>query len=113
MKHAFPFIRLYLKKTIMKSGDKVVCINDENLYHIPVRNICAGIIYTISDVFTCKCGNVYVRLAEVNKVFNMWCPKCKTYEDTIMYFHIERFRPLDEEKHTNVNVIQKEVPVIN
>ena len=25
----------------MKPGDKVICINDNNLYRIPVRSICA------------------------------------------------------------------------
>jgi len=38
----------------MKAGDKVVCINDNNLYHIPVRSICKGIIYTLTEVFTCR-----------------------------------------------------------
>jgi len=97
----------------MKTGDKVVCINDENLYRIPVRNICAGIIYTISDVFTCRCGNVYVRLAEVNKMFNMWCPSCNTFTDTIMYFHIDRFRLLDENEQSEEIELLKEVPVGN
>jgi hypothetical protein len=60
---------------MMKAGDKVVCVNDNNLYHIPVRSICEAIIYTLTEVFTCKCGNVYVRLAEVNKKLNMWFPK--------------------------------------
>ena len=78
-----------------KPGDKVICINDNNLYHVPVRCICAGLIYTVSEVFRCKCGNVYIRLDEVYKFYNMWCPKCNTSDYTIMYFHIERFRPLE------------------
>lgn len=84
----------------MNPGDKVICINDNNLYHIPVRSICAGIIYTLSDVFKCSCGNVYVRLVEVDKNFNMWCPKCDTFRYTKMFFHIERFRLLDQAENT-------------
>jgi len=80
----------------MRIGDKVVCIDDRNLYHIPVLSICEGIIYTLSDVFQCRCGNVYVRLNEVNKFYSMWCPQCDIFEHTIMYFHVERFRRLDE-----------------
>jgi len=91
----------------MKPGDKAICINDNNLYEIPVRSICKGLIYTISEVFKCKCGNVYVRLAEVNKVFNMWCPKCNTFEDCPMNFHIERFRLL-EEAENQLEVIGKQ-----
>ena len=84
----------------MKPGDKIICINDHNLCQIPVRSICEGIIYTLSEVFTCRCGNVCVRLVEVNKEFNMWCPKCNTFKSTSMYFHIERFRPLDQIENT-------------
>ena len=80
----------------MKPGDKVICINDRNLYHIPVRCICAGIIYTLTEVFECKCGNIYVRLAEVDRHLSMWCPKCDEFNSTRMYFHIQRFRPLDQ-----------------
>jgi phage FluMu protein Com len=85
---------------MMKAGDKVICINDKNLYHIPVRSICAGIIYTLTEVYTCKCGKVYVRLAEVNRKLTMWCPKCNVFEYTTMYFHIERFRPLEQSEDT-------------
>lgn len=93
----------------MKIGDKVVCVDDQNWYHIPVHSICADIIYTISDVFTCTCGNVYVRLAEVNKRSNMWCPKCDTFEDTIMYFHIERCRKFDQDEHSEEIEVGEEV----
>ena len=80
----------------MRIGDKVVCIDDSNLYRIPVKSICEGIVYTLSDVFQCRCGNVYVRLSEVNKFYTMWCPRCDVFETTIMYFHVQRFRRLDE-----------------
>jgi hypothetical protein len=95
----------------MKTGDKVICINDRNLYRIPVRSICKGIIYTLSEVFTCKCGNVYVRLSEVNKNYKMWCPKCDIHEHTIMYFHIERFRPVDQVEYTEVEHITTKAPI--
>lgn len=97
----------------MKAGDKVVCVNDNNLYHIPVRSICEGIIYTLTEVFICKCGNVYVRLKEVNKVFNMWCPKCNIFEDQIMYFHIERFRPLEQAENVEIEHISIKAPFVN
>jgi hypothetical protein len=97
----------------MKAGDKVVCVNDNNLYHIPVRSICEGIIYTLSEVFTCKCGNVYVRLSEVNKNFLMWCPKCDIFEECIMYFHIERFRPLEKAENTEKEHVSIKAPIVN
>ena len=78
----------------MKAGDKVICVNDKNFYHIPVRGICEGIIYTVSEVFRCKCGNYYVRLAEVDKNCTMWCPKCDATTYTKAFYHIERFRIL-------------------
>lgn len=96
----------------MKVGDKVVCIDDNNLYHIPVRSICEGIIYTLTEIFTCKCGNVYVRLKEVNKNMNMWCPKCNIFEDTTMYFHIERFRPLEENENYEKEKISIKEPIL-
>ena len=85
----------------MEPGDKVVCINDKNWYQIPVRCICEGLIYTLTEIFTCKCGNVYVRLAEVDKYMDMWCPKCDKMEFTKMYFHIERFRKLEHGQAEN------------
>jgi hypothetical protein len=97
----------------MKAGDKVICINDNNLYHIPVRSICAGIIYTLTEIFTCKCGNVYVRLKEVNKKLNMWCPKCDVFEYTTMYFHIERFRPLEQSFNTKEEKKRIKEPALN
>jgi len=95
----------------MKAGEKVVCINDNNLYHIPVRSICEGIIYTLTEVFTCACGNVYVRLAEVNWEFNMWCPKCDASKSCTMYFHKERFRLLDHEEQAEERHVSKKEPV--
>lgn len=80
----------------MKPGDKVLCVNDKNWYRIPVRGICEGLIYTLTGVFTCSCGNIYVRLAEANTYLNMWCPGCNVMEYTKMYFHIERFRKIEE-----------------
>jgi|GEM_PF-2620745 hypothetical protein len=97
----------------MKAGDKVLCINDNNLYHIPVRCICEGLIYTLAEVFTCKCGNVYVRLEEVYKDFNMWCPKCNTFQYTKMFFHIERFRLLDQGENTEKEYGSIKAPVHN
>ena len=93
----------------MKAGNKVVCINDNNLYNTHVRNICKGIIYTLTEVFTCNCGNIYVCLAEVNEEVFICCPKCDVFENTIMYYHIERFRPLNaSEKYlTRQKVIQE------
>ena len=82
----------------MIPGDKVLCINDKNWYDIPVRGICEGLVYTLTEVFKCKCGNIYVRLAEVGNFLEMWCPGCNTKEFTRMYFHIERFRKLDQEE---------------
>ena len=97
----------------MKPGDKVICINDKNWHEIPVRCICAGLIYTVKEVFTCSCGNVYLRLIEVDKYFNMWCPGCNTYQNTKMFFHIERFRKLDEntEKNKEKESEHVEIPV--
>jgi len=83
---------------IMRPGDKVLCINDKNWYKIPVRGICEGLVYTLTEVFKCKCGNIYVRLSEVPGFLNMWCPGCNTTEFTRMYFHQERFRKLDQEE---------------
>jgi len=97
----------------MKYADKVISVNDNNLYDIPVRSICGGIIYTLSEVFTCKCGNVYVRLVEVNKNFNMWCPACNAFENTIMYFHIERFRLLDQAENTEKENSSIKEPIYN
>ncbi len=91
----------------MRQGDKIICINDKNLYHIPVRNICEGIIYTLTEVFQCKCGNVYVRLAEVDKYLDMWCPKCDTMKYTKMFFHIERFRLPDQCENTTMEKTTK------
>jgi hypothetical protein len=99
----------------MNPGDKVICINDNNLYHIPVRCICSGLIYTLTEVFRCKCGNVYVRLAEVDKFYNMWCPKCDVFSYTKMFFHIERFRKLDQSENTEKETKKEsvKVPVVN
>ena len=97
----------------MRIGDKVVCINDNNLYRIPVKSICEGIIYTLSHVFVCACGNVYVRLAEVNIEFSMWCPDCNVVEDTTMYFHVERFRRLDEISQSQKETIAIEEPALD
>ena len=97
----------------MKAGDKVICINDNNLYRIPVYSICAGIIYTLSEVFTCSCGNVYVRLVEVDKNFKMWCPKCNTFQDCKMFFHIERFRLLDQDENTEKEYDSIKAPVLH
>ncbi len=97
----------------MKVGDKVVCVNDNNLYQIPVRSICEGIIYTLTEVFTCKCGSIYVRLKEVNKELKMWCPKCDILEDQIMYFHIERFRPLEHTENTEKEHISIKESILN
>ena len=83
----------------MIPGDKVLCINDKNWYDIPVRGICEGLVYTLTEVFKCKCGNIYVRLAEVKDFLEMWCPGCNAKEFTRMYFHIERFRKLDQEEN--------------
>jgi hypothetical protein len=81
----------------MKPGDKVICIDGTDWYPIPVLGICAGQIYTIIEIFTCRCGNVYVRLGELDIYFNMWCAKCNIFSYTKMYFHIERFRLLQDE----------------
>jgi hypothetical protein len=97
----------------MKPGDKVVCINDRNLYKIPVRSICEGIIYTLSEIFECRCGNVYVRLVEVDKLFNMWCPECDIISYSKMFFHIERFRLLDKVEEIEEECKTKEVTVLN
>lgn len=97
----------------MKPGDKAICVNDDNLYTIPVRSICKGLVYTIMEVFECKCGNVYIRLAEVNKKFNMWCPKCDTFEYCLMYFHIERFRLMEGNEAEEKETIKQENPVLN
>jgi hypothetical protein len=91
----------------MISGDKVLCINDKNWYEIPVRGICEGLIYTLSEVFECRCGNIYVRLSEVPDYLNMWCPTCNTTEFTRMYFHIERFRKIDEEENSQKDTIEE------
>jgi len=96
----------------MKSGDKVICINDNNLYYIPVRSICAGLIYSLIEVFQCKCGNMYVRLAEVDKFYRMWCPKCDVFSYTRMYFHIERFRLLDKDENAEVEHNHVKVPFL-
>lgn len=95
----------------MEPGDKVICINDKNWYEIPVRCICAGLIYTIKEVFICTCGNVYVRLMEVDIFSNMWCPGCNTFQDTKMFFHIERFRKLDENTEENTDKESESEPV--
>ena len=97
----------------MNSGDKVICVNDKNWYEIPVRCICAGLVYTIKEVFTCTCGNTYVRLAEVDKYYDMWCPGCDITSYTKMFFHIERFRNLDEnaEKNKEEESEHVEIPV--
>jgi hypothetical protein len=97
----------------MKPGDKVICVDDRNWYSIPVRCICAGLIYTLTEVFQCKCGNIYVRLAEVDKPFHMWCAKCDVTTYTTMFFHIERFRPLEEEEYSERQHYIKKVPVVN
>ena len=81
----------------MKPGDKVVCINDNNWYAVPVRCLCAGLIYTVKDVFTCDCGNVYLHLMEVDKYYKMWCPGCAVTSFTKMFFHIERLRLLEQQ----------------
>lgn len=97
----------------MRSGDKVICVDDRNWYHIPVKNICAGLIYTLTEVFQCKCGNVYVRLAEVDKMFNMWCARCDVTTYTKMFFHIERFRPLEQDGNTEKEHDIRKEPVFN
>lgn len=91
----------------MQPGDKVLCINDKNWYKIPVRGICEGLVYTIDEVFICRCGNIYVRLVEVNGLLDMWCPKCNTMEFTRMYFHIERFRKIDEAENSQKETIEE------
>lgn len=97
----------------MKAGDKVICINDNNLYHIPVRCICAGIIYTLAEVFTCRCGNVYVRLVEVNKNYTMWCPECNSFNFCRMFFHIERFTLLEQEEDVEEGLLRVKEPALN
>ncbi|HBE42840.1 MAG TPA: hypothetical protein DDW27_16880 [Bacteroidales bacterium] len=89
----------------MRPGDKVLCINDKNWYKIPVRGICEGLIYTLTEVFECKCGNIYVRLAEVYDFMDMWCPSCNTMEFTTGYYHIERFRKIDQEENSEKETI--------
>ena len=91
----------------MQPGDKVLCINDKNWYDIPVRGICEGLVYTLTEVFKCKCGNIYVRLSEVPDFLNMWCPGCNTTEFTRMYFHIERFKKIDEEENSQKETIEE------
>lgn len=99
----------------MKPGDKVVCINDNNWYAVPVRSICAGLIYTVKDVFTCDCGNVYLHLMEVDKYHKMWCPGCDKTSFTKMFFHIERFRLIDQqENHEEIfDNIMVSNPIVN
>jgi len=98
--------------SFMNPGDKVLCINDKNWYKIPVRGICEGLIYTLSEVFECRCGNIYVRLTEVPGFLNMWCPACNSTEFTRMYFHIDRFRKIEEaeetEKETKKDIVKEE-----
>ena len=99
----------------MRVGDKVICVDDRNYYHVPTRGICKGIIYTLSGIFTCVCGNIYVNLKEVNRRYNMWCAKCNVTESTPAYYHIERFRPLEESedsKNEEIN-IKAPNPVLN
>jgi hypothetical protein len=99
----------------MKPGDKVICIDDSNWYSIPVMGIHAGSIYTVKEVFNCKCGNVYVHLIELDIDFNMWCEKCNIFSYTRMFFHIERFQLLsdqaeDTEKEFENVKIQLRIP---
>ena len=91
----------------MQPGDKVLCINDKNWYKIPVRGICEGLIYTLAEVFECRCGNIYVRLVEVSNFLDMWCPRCNTTEFTRMYYHIERFRKIEEEENSKKETLKE------
>ena len=91
----------------MQPGDKVLCINDKNWYKIPVRGICEGLIYTLSEVFECRCGNIYVRLSEVPGFLNMWCPACNSTEFSRMYFHIERFKKIEEAENSQKETIEE------
>lgn len=100
---------IILKITVMKPGDKVVCVNDKNWYRIPVRGICEGLTYTIDEVFECRCGNVYVRLSEVRDFRDMWCPGCNTMEYTRGYYHIERFRKIEEEEMTEKEDVKEKI----
>jgi len=97
----------------MKPGDKVICIDDNKWHNVPVIGICAGIIYIIDEIFTCKCGNVYVRLVEVNKFANMWCAKCDRTTRTRLYYYIQRFRLLDQAENIEKEVISRKEPVMN
>jgi hypothetical protein len=56
---------------------------------------------------------VYVRLAEVNKKLNMWFPKWEVYEYCTMYFHIERFKPLEQAENTREEEISTKVSLPN
>jgi len=55
-----------------------------------------------------------VRLKEVNKKLDMWCPKCGVFEYTTMYFHIERFRPLEQSENSEkkYDKINEPVPTL-
>jgi hypothetical protein len=92
----------------MKPGDKVICIDDSNWHPVAVIGICAGIIYTIDEIFTCKCGNVYVRLKEVDRYVYMWCAKCDRTTFARLYYYIERFRLLDQEENAEEEIMSIE-----
>ena len=98
-----------IKAYVMKVGDKVLCINDKNWYKIPVRGICEGLIYKLTEVFECKCGNIYVRMAEVTWNLEMWCPGCNTMEFTRIFYHIERFRKIEEGEMTDKESVKEEI----
>jgi hypothetical protein len=95
----------------MKPGDKVICIDDRNWHYVPVIGICAGIIYTIDEIFACKCGNVYVCLSEVTRFSNMWCAKCDNTQWVRMYYYIQRFRLLDQAEDSEEEIVRKGEPL--
>jgi hypothetical protein len=43
----------------------------------------------------------------------MWCPKCDVFEYTTMYFHIERFRPLEQTLKTEEEKKRIKEPALN
>jgi len=76
-----------------KTGQKVVCINDQ------FRSYCAypikkGVIYTIDGFYMCACGSSQVTLAERPCTINMKC-RCSRISNRRQSYYDWRFVPLE------------------
>lgn len=74
-----------------KVGQKVICIESH-----PYGFIKKGLIYIISSLYKCKCGDTHIGVKNINHPGYTVCPK-GGYID-MACFYSKRFAPIIEDK---------------